>query len=261
MSSHGGESGRWMVSYADFVTLLFVLFVVLYSMGQTDVQRYKEMAESFKAAFSSGSGGPARVVSPMIDSSGGMSEDSGQPAPIVVEGMQRESSSGAEVASDLVNMLNESNLSSDVSVQNNIEGVLIALSEKLLFVEGTTQLNPDAYPVLDNVVAMMLPLANDIRVVGYTDNTLPQDPKYLNNWELSVGRAFLVLDYLIQKGIDPRRLTASGRGENLPIFPNDTPEHRALNNRVDIVVVYLKETEDVIQFNLSNVPGTAPGGQ
>lgn len=254
MSSHGGESGRWMVSYADFLTLLFVLFVVLYAMGQTDVQRYKEIAESFRAAFSLGAGGPARVVSPMIDSSGGVTDENAPPAPIVVEGLQRQSSSGAEIARDLVRMLSESNLSSDVSVQNNIEGVLIALSEKLLFLEGTVQLVPEAYPVLDDVVGMLRAMDNDIRVVGYTDNTPPKDARYTDNWQLSLARASVVVDYLISKGIDPRRLTVSGRGEYFPILPNDTPEHRALNNRVDIVVVYPKETEDVIQLNLSSVP-------
>ena len=253
MSSHGGESGRWMVSYADFLTLLFVLFVVLYAMGQTDVKRYKELADSFKAAFEvgTGKGGNAKVVSPSIDSGGGLTSDSAMPAPIVIEGLPRESEAGVAVANELVQLLNESSLSSDVSIQNNVEGVLVALSEKLLFAEGTTNLQPTAYPVLDNAVEMLRPLKNDIRVVGYTDDSAPIDTQYRDNWELSGGRAKVIVDYLVEKGIDPRRLMISAKGEYSPIFENDTPEHRAINNRVEIIVVYPQQTEDLIQFNIS----------
>jgi chemotaxis protein MotB len=260
MSGHGGESGRWMVSYADFVTLLFVLFVVLYSMGQTDVKRYKELADSFKAAFTTGKGGggPARVVSPAIDSGGGLSTSDGAPAPISIEGLPKQSMAGIEVANDLVKLLNDSNLSSDVSIQNNVEGILIALSEKLLFSPGTVELQQEGYAVMDNAAEMLRPLQNEIRVVGYTDNTPPLDPSYQNNWDLSVARAKFIVEYLVGKGIDPQRLSVSGKGENAPIFENDTIEHRAINNRVEIVVIYPQKVENIIEFNISGGQNSAP---
>ncbi|MCE1254706.1 MAG: flagellar motor protein MotB, partial [Anaerolineae bacterium] len=91
MSSHGGESGRWMVSYADFLTLLFVLFVVLYSMGQTDVKRYKQMAESFKAAFGAGQGGggPQQVIDVQINQAAGPTSKDGVSQPISIEGLPK----------------------------------------------------------------------------------------------------------------------------------------------------------------------------
>jgi chemotaxis protein MotB len=249
MSSHGGESGRWMVSYADFVTLLFVLFVILYSMGQTDLAKYKRLAQSFEAAFSIG-GASSKVIDPSINQTAGSNENA-EAAPIVVSGLPRDTSAGAEVAADLSNLLNESNLASEVSIQSNIEGVLISLSEKLLFITGTADLQPEAYPVLDTIAVMLAPLDNEIKVIGHTDNTPPSDPRYTDNWTLSTARAYNVVNYLIQKGIDPHRLIAAGRGEFSPIFPNDTSEHQALNSRAEIVVIYPQNVQDVINLDIS----------
>jgi chemotaxis protein MotB len=165
---------------------------------------------------------------------------------------------GIEVANDLVKLLNDSNLSSDVSIQNNVEGVLIALSEKLLFSPGTVELQQEGYAVMDNAAEMLRPLQNEIRVVGYTDNTPPLDPSYQSNWDLSVGRAKFIVEYLVGKGIDPQRLTVSGKGENAPIFENDTIEHRAINNRVEIVVIYPQKVENIIEFNISGGQNSAP---
>jgi chemotaxis protein MotB len=257
-SSHGGDSGRWMVSYADFLTLLFVLFVVLYAMGQTDLQKYKRLAQSFQAAFSGG-GGTSVVVDPSINQSGsGDAQEEGSPSPIVIEGMPIQVNTSAEVASELASMLEQSNLSSDVGIVNNVEGTLYAVSEKMLFVPGTLELIPEAYTYLDALVEMVRPLTNDIKVVGHTDNTPPGDPAFANNWELSTARAQMIVQYLIDKGIDPRRLIASGRGEYSPIYPNDTPEHRALNSRVEIVIIYPQDVQDVINLDLPQPTEVTP---
>ena len=249
-SGHGGESGRWMVSYADFLTLLFVLFVILYSMGQTDLAKYKEMATSFEKAFSLGNSGTTRVVDPEINRVGNSDEES-EPAPIVIEGIPQQSNMATDVADDLTQMLSQSDLANDVSIQNNVEGLLISVGEKLLFIPGTAELNADAYEVLDILVDMLAPLENEIKVVGHTDDTPPVDSAIPNNWVLSTYRAYKIVEYFINKGIDPERLIASGRGEYAPVFPNDTPEHRALNSRADIIVIYPMDTQDVIQLDLS----------
>jgi chemotaxis protein MotB len=245
--SHGGGDGggeRWLVSYADFITLLMVLFVVLYSMGQVDVEKYKRLAESMRAVFS---GGAAKLIDPGLNQGG----STGDPAPIVIPGIPRQSFDEVEVAGQLTDMLASANLGGAVSVQNNIEGVLISLSEKLLFIPGTAELQAEAYPVLDVIAEMLRPLDNDIRVIGHTDDQPPTDPRYLTNWELSTARAVNVVNYLIGKGIAPQRMTAVGRGEYQPVFANDTSEHRALNSRADIVVIYEVKT-DVISLPETN---------
>src|SRR5512140_737375 len=130
MSHGGGDEGgeRWLVSYADFITLLMVLFVVLYSMGQVDVEKYKMLAENLRSAFSGG--GPVKVVDSQISTGGGTTKD-GEPNPIVVPGIPEKPPVSEEVAGNLSNMLAASNLGSEVSVQTSIDGVLISLSEKL----------------------------------------------------------------------------------------------------------------------------------
>ncbi len=235
----GGGSERWLVSYADFITLLMVLFVVLYSMSQIDVERYKQLAESLRAAFA---GGPARVVDPSINQAGVTGGDSA-PAPIILDDIPPRPPDTLDVVGRMTSLLLAYNLASDVSVHNNIEGVLISLSERLLFEPGTADLRPEAYPVLDTVAEMIRPLENEVRVIGYTDDQPPVDPRYPNNWYLSTARAITIVEYLITRGVPPQRLSAAGRGEYQPLFPNDTPEHRALNSRAEIIIVYPVETE------------------
>jgi chemotaxis protein MotB len=253
MSAHGGGSERWLVSYADFITLLMVLFVVLYSMGQVDIERYKQLASSLRAAFS---GGPTRIVDPGIDQTGGAKEDT-TAAPIVIPGIPQVPVDSVEVAGQLTDLLAAANLGGSVSVQNNIEGVLISLSEKLVFEPGTAVLQSDAYEVLDTIAKMILPLENEIRIIGHTDDTLPTDPAFQNNWELSLARAMIISDYFEVHGVNPQRLMVSGRGQYKPVFPNDTAEHRALNSRAEIIVVY-SVTSDVINLNLNPHQAPAP---
>jgi chemotaxis protein MotB len=257
MSHGGGEGGgdRWLVSYSDFITLLMVLFVVLYSMGQTDIKKYKQMAESMRMAFSVGAA--SKVVDAQINSAAGTSED-GSPNPITVPGLPQKAPESQEVAGELTSMLKSSDLGDAVSVQTNIEGVLISISEKLVFTPGTAQLQSEAYPVLDTIIKMLMPIDNQIRIVGHTDTTPPSDSHYANNWELSVGRAMIISQYMIDHGIAPTRITISGRGEYQPIFDNDTEEHRQLNSRADIVVLY-KASSNIIDLGGSESDVT--GGQ
>jgi chemotaxis protein MotB len=247
MSSHGGGGGeRWLVSYADFITLLMVLFVVLYSMGQTDIARYKQLADGLRAAFS---GGPTQMVDPGIAQSSGPA-DNQSAAPIMIPGIPQVPVDSVEVAGDLTNMLAAAGLGGTVSVQNNIEGVLISLSEKLLFTPGTADITPDAFAVLDTIIGMIANLENDLRITGYTDDTPPADPRFTSNWELSLARAQIVATYFQEHNVAPDRITIAGRGEYHPVFPNDTPEHRALNSRAEIVVIYSVHN-DVVNLNLN----------
>ncbi|MBV5323546.1 hypothetical protein JZU51_02140, partial [bacterium] len=118
---------RWLVSYADFITLLMVLFVVLYSMGQVNVEKYRLLAESMRTAFTIG--GDAQIIDKQINEAGGAVED-GTSKPIVIPGIPEGPTQSEEVAGQLTSMLSTQNLGSEVSVQTNIEGVMISLSEK-----------------------------------------------------------------------------------------------------------------------------------
>jgi chemotaxis protein MotB len=230
---------RWLVSYADFITLLMVLFVILYSMGQIDVKKYKTLAESMRSAFSVG--GPSQVVDSQINQAGGTSEE-GTSKPIVVPGIPEGPTQSEEVAGELTSMLAAQNLGSSVSVQTNVEGVLISLSERLVFQDGQSELPQEAYPVLDTIINMLRPIDNKVRLVGHTSNSPSSSAFYPTNWELSLARAMSVARYLINAGLLPERFIISGQGEYAPLFPNDSDEHKALNARVEIIIVYPVES-------------------
>jgi chemotaxis protein MotB len=240
---------RWLVSYADFITLLMVLFVILYSMGQVDVQKYKRLADSMHTAFTLG--GASQVVDSQINQAGGTKED-GTSKPIVVPGIPEGPTQSEEVAGQLTNMLATQNLGNAVSVQTNIEGVLISLSEHLIFKEGQADLPTEALPVLDTIVEMIRPISNKIRLVGYTSNVPSSNPLYPTNWELSLARALSVGKYMMNKGITPDRFIVAGQGEYNPLFPNDTEQHKQLNARVEIIIVYPVQS-NIVNSNTSNI--------
>jgi chemotaxis protein MotB len=119
---------------------------------------------------------------------------------------------------------------------------MISLSEKLIFKEGQADLPAEALPVLDTIATMLRPIDNKIRLIGHTNASPSTNPAYPTNWELSLARAMSVSRYLMNAGIAPERFIVSGQGEYAPVFPNDTEEHRALNARVDIIIVYQVES-------------------
>jgi chemotaxis protein MotB len=255
MSSHAaeeheeGHDERWLVSYADFITLLMVLFVILYSMGQVNTEKYKRLAESMKTAFTIG--GPAQIVDSQINQAGGTSED-GSSKPIVVPGIPEGPTQSEEVAGQLTAMLSTQNLGNQVSVQTNIEGVLISLSEHLIFSNDQAELPPESLAVLDTIAEMLRPIDNKVRLVGHTNNTPSTNPAFPTNWELSLARATSVAKYLINSGIAPERLIVSGQSEYAPVFPNDTEEHKSLNARVEIVIIY-KVNSNIMDINSTGI--------
>jgi len=258
---HGGGGGeRWLVSYADFITLLMVLFVVLYSMGQTDVTRYKALAEGLRRAF----GGAAQLVDPGINVTGA-GTGSSDPNPVSVDGFPQRPSDTLDVASHLTALLNQAGLSNGISVQNNIEGLMLSLSEELLFPPNSADLIPGAYPVLDKIASMLTSIDNPVRVTAYTDNTPPSDPRFPTNWELSSARASAIVRYLVQKGVAADRLSAVGRGDTNPLFPNDTAQHRAFNRRAEVAVVYTIDQQSFTlgannSLNMVGTPTPTAGG-
>jgi len=255
MSSHGGgDGGRWLVSYADLITLMMALFLVLYTLGRTDLEKYKDLAESFRRAFG---GDTSRIVSPDLSEGSGAGGE-GEPAPVQVPDFPPRPPDILDVASNLGQALSSAGISGEVSVNNNAEGVLISISEQLLFQPGSIDIQPTAQAVLDQLAIMLRDIPNDVRVVAHTDPTPPVDPRYPTNWDLSVARAVTIARYLVEYGgIDPARLTAAGQAEHHPLFPNDSPEHMAFNRRADIIIVYPLDTQKV---SLNIVPPiTIPG--
>ncbi len=239
MSAGGGHGGggdeRWLVSYADFITLLMVFFVIMYSIAQVDMKKYQLVATSLRRAFG---GEPIAIVSPDINQSG-VGAGANAPSPVNIDSFPPRQPDTLDVATNIGEVLAGSGMSGEVAVNNNAEGVLISISEQLLFQPGSADIQPSAKAVLDQLAAMFKNIPNDIRIVAHTDPVAPTDPHYPTNWDLSTARAVTMARYLVEYGgIDPTRLMAAGQAEYHPVFPNDTPEHMAFNRRADIIIVY-----------------------
>lgn len=263
MSHGGGDSGRWLVSYADLITLMMALFLVLYTMGQVDIARYRALAEAFRDALNGKGGIPASVVDAGINTDGAGTGES-RPNPVNPdEGFPARTTDTMDVASDLSGLLESSGFGNSVSVQNNIEGVMLSLSENLIFEANSADLRPEAGDVLDKITKMLVPVANQIRVTAYTDDTPPIDPRYPTNWELSTARATTIVRYFAANGVDPSLLSAVGRGEYDPLFPNTTDQNRAYNRRAEIAVIYTIESNNVVLqpegADLVKLPGVSDG--
>jgi len=262
MSGGGGHGGggaseeRWLLTYADMITLLMVFFIVLYSMAQIDARKYQQVAESLHRAFGVSEGS---VISLGIGKGGGESE--AEPAPIAFEDLPPRQRDYLDISTELASQVSAAGLGADVSVTTNVEGILISVSESLLFAPGSTVLQSEAQATLDRIAAVLRPLPNAIRVVAYTDDVPTEYPFYISNWELSAARAVVIVRYLSEEaGIAPERLMAAGQAEYHPLFPNDTREHRARNRRAEIVVIYPMEHEDLRSNFVPGfpVPGFSP---
>ena len=138
-----------------------------------------------------------------------------------------------------------------VSLKMEDKGLVITFVAKVLFDSGKAKLRKDSLPILDKVAAVLRENVpdNNIGIEGHTDNQPIKHSKWKSNWELSAHRALSVLHYLKSKGVRPEKLSAIGHGKYRPVVPNDTPEHRQLNRRVEIVIIprYVKKMKPAPQ--------------
>ena len=138
--------------------------------------------------------------------------------------------------SDLVRKLQDES-KGQIKVEDQVDKVVIALGEGILFPSGSSQLSLSADRTLKDLAGSLNRIKGDIMVQGHTDNVPMTGGRFRSNWELSVARAFSVIEKLTEKGIPAKRLAAWGFGENRPLVENDTTEHRAQNRRIEIVVL------------------------
>ncbi|HEY3062898.1 MAG TPA: flagellar motor protein MotB [Chloroflexota bacterium] len=233
----GGHEGghenaeRWLLTYADLITLLMVFFVVLYSMSTADSEKFKKISAALSQAFST------EVLKGAPDA-GLMDGVQSPDAPIDDLIASSEVPQVQRLKSKIEALLDGSSQTPEVTVGRDKDGLVIRLSGSYLFDSGRAELKPNSLAVLDTIANEMRTLPNDIRVDGHTDSTPIDSPRYPTNWELSTARALSVTRYLTETdGIRAGRVMAAGFGEFRPIAPNDTREHRAQNRRVEIHVL------------------------
>ena len=217
----------WLVTYGDMVTLVLTFFVLLFSMSSIDVQKFELMLLSFKGAIGFMPGGKA------------IQEDSavfgGQPAQHAGESA-RVTPELQQIARNLRNYLRTEGLDKEIVVRIDQRGVTVSLSDQFLFESGRAEIKPEGMRVLFKIAEFIKDSVPAEAVEGHTDGVPLRGGIYRDNWGLSAARAAAVASYLQDRaGFDPLKLQAVGYGPNRPLVPNDTPEHMALNRRVDLV--------------------------
>jgi len=223
---------RWLLTYSDLITLLFVLFVVMYAISTTDVRKFVALAQSVSAAFNAD----------VMQGQQAISISDGQDMTI----QQDTSASGTSpVQSDLkaIQAALEDyaigqGLGGEVQVGMAPQGIVIRLNDALLFSSGRANLDDHAMKLVGEVVSILKPLPNQVRIEGNTDDQPPDGILYTSNWDLSTDRALAVLKAMVSMGMDPSRLSAEGNAQYNPVTPNVDDASRALNRRVDIIVLY-----------------------
>ena len=216
---------RWLISYADLVTLLFALFTTLYAASTIDSQKLTPLADSMRDAFD------ARPV-PTVASTPGK--------PTIVPPVEIVSRVAAfdGLKARLTRELDDAIQAQKLEITTDGRGLVISLPENATFPVGTADVTPGARALIARVATTVGTLPNLVRVEGHTDDTPIRTVRYGSNWELSTARASAVVAFLIeQQGIDPARLSAAGYGEFHPRAANTSPENRARNRRIDLVVL------------------------
>lgn len=225
---HASESQeRWLISYADFITLLFALFVLLYALStSTDKARYV----AFTSVGMSMGIRPDLGLPPQLATHGGILSGAGGPRLHRLDWVKR------KLLEQLKTLPN-----SGVTVTKDKRGLIISLSAAQFFSSGQAAIQPSQLPTLNKVVEALKGLPNPVQVEGFTDSVpLPAGSPYVDNWGLSAARAGNVLRYILQySGIAPSHLSLAGYGPYRPVASNSTAAGRARNRRVDIVVATL----------------------
>jgi chemotaxis protein MotB len=232
---------RWLVSYADFITLMFAFFVVLYASSQTDIRKQAQVARAINQAFKA-----LGLFQPASNARAGVPSTDEPVTPVnIVLGDELSAAPSAAVKADFERMQREfqARLSNQiaehvVALHIGREGLVISLREAGFYDSGSTIPHPGSIGSIDSIVSVLRPTPYDIRIEGHTDNVPIHTGEFASNWELSAGRATRMTRLFIEHfAFEPRRLAAAGYGEYHPVASNDASEGRGQNRRVDIIVL------------------------
>jgi chemotaxis protein MotB len=284
---------RWLISYADFITLLFAFFVVMYSVSSVNEGKYRVLSDALVAAFRSSS----RSMEPI--QVGELSKSSKQPGLIKglvdqggnlrkyakrslspfklnrahtgagFKGESQPPDTGNDVAKkggheDINKMADALEKSMSKLIQQDLIAVRrtdlwveVEIKTSILFPSGSAVLQNEALPVLSEIAKILKDFPNPIRVEGFTDSVPINTVAFPSNWELSAGRAASVVHLFTKDGVEPRRMAAIGFGEYKPIADNSTPEGRNKNRRVVILILESASADNILAGTENALPSKA----
>jgi len=219
--SGGHDSGgnmRWLLTYADMITLLLAFFVIMYAISKVDLKKYQTIAASIRGAF--------RTTPNTTVPTGGGEHLLPAPDPL-----------GAIVA-ELQAQLAEEIRDGRIQVERGPDRIVLRFQDTVFFERGRTELQPRAQHILDKLALVVGRLPNALEAEGHTDTLPIRSLQFPSNWELAVARATAVVRYLVEAhGISPLRLSARGLGEHKPLYPNDPRTGEPRNRRVEIRIL------------------------
>lgn len=221
----GAGSMRWLLTYADLITLLMAFFIILFAMSKVDAQKYSLLANSLKTAFFAGNSLINLPASNYVPAGG-----SGEGGGPTLQGI------GAELSTSLIRL--DPKLKDMLKITVDERGLTISLVGAALFDLGQATIRPDAEKILTEIARSLAQVPNYVSVEGSTDDLPINTAEFPTNWELSTRRATNVVRFFIEhEGLNPKRFMAVGYGEYRPLYPNDSEANRAKNRRVDIVIL------------------------
>lgn len=247
---------RWLLTYADLITLLMVFFIVMYSLSQLDQAKYAALAQALRTTLLTGTVGNSAIE---------MNTFPGEPGiELLEEGLGDnavETESLEKVGMVLARWVAAAGLEGQVNVTMQPRGLVVSFTDAIFFDLGSAVLHPESKRLLDELAPILASLPNDIAVEGHTDDLPIQNAQYPTNWELSTRRATNVVRYLTEEaGMDPTRFSATGYGEWHPRYPNDSIENRQRNRRVDIVLLREAAAENPESQQIFLGPPSSPAG-
>ena len=239
---------RWLVSYADFITLLFAFFVVMFAASNADQKKAGKVAQSVQNAFQTMAVfSPSSRTVPLLEEGGPPSDSKAivgslhpafEPAKIMPQAAKNTPAGEiAHVKEALEQALSQEISEKSVRIKEDERGLTVSLAEAGFFAPGEAEMRRRATDVLDRIASRLNALNLPVRVEGHTDDTPIHTAQFPSNWELSTARATHVLQYLLAAKFPPGRLSAAGYAEQRPAAPNTTAEGRAVNRRVDLVIL------------------------
>ncbi|HME11018.1 MAG TPA: flagellar motor protein MotB [Bryobacteraceae bacterium] len=235
---------RWLISYADFITLLFAFFVVMFASSQADKSKAQRVSDSLNAAFDGkhASAVVAAVLGGAPDTkgqgNGQMKGPGGEPRPSAAERKKQQVVELQPSLTILSKELAQEIKSGKIEITMTARGLAISFRQAALFPSGTDEIAPEAMESLGKVAQAIRVIPNPVRLEGHTDSIPIHNGRFKSNWELSSARSIALLtimttDFDVPEG----RLSVAGYADNAPLVSNETEEGRARNRRVDVIIL------------------------
>ncbi|WP_163528113.1 flagellar motor protein MotB [Halobacillus ihumii] len=236
--NHTDES--WLLPYADMLTLLLALFIVLFASSEIDAQKFKEFSEVFRNEFSGGEGPMEHEESPIEPLSISSDEEEKEEEPKVKT--QTEENKLLPLKSlqkEIEGYIEENKLIGELTTSLSEKGLLVVILDNVFFDSGSAEVKRDGIGIAKDMSEILnTKEPHEIIISGHTDNRPIRNSDFQSNWELSVMRAVNFMSLLLNnEKLDPRLFSAKGYGEHSPVAPNDTPQNRAKNRRVEVLIL------------------------